>query len=93
MSKLSTPVMTEQDAQIEKRLWQAVVVSTIREWISGPLRYKRIAEEYLFQDASDFRTVCQSAGLDADRLRQQLVRLRAHDNPIEQVTRHFLPQF
>jgi hypothetical protein len=85
MSNLFTTVTTattEQDAQVEKRLWQAVIVSTIQEWISGPLRYKRIAEEYLFQDRSDFPMVCQSAGLDVDKLRQQLMRLRTQANPI-----------
>jgi hypothetical protein len=82
MPNLFTTATSEQDAQVEKRLWQAVVVSTIQEWISGPLRYKRIAEEYLFQDRSDFPQVCQSAGLDVDRLRQQLTRLRTHSNPI-----------
>jgi hypothetical protein len=87
-----TTATTEQDAQVEKRLWQAVVVSTIQEWISGPLRYKRIAEEYLFQDRSDFPQVCQSAGLDVDRLRQQLTRLRAQSDPIGHATRNFLPQ-
>jgi hypothetical protein len=88
MSNLFTTVptaTTELDAQVEKRLWQAVVVSTIQEWISGPLRYKRIAEEYLFQDRSDFPQVCQSAGLDVDRLRQQLMRLRAQSNPLGKV--------
>jgi hypothetical protein len=78
----ATTVTTEQDAQVEKRLWQAVIVSTIQEWISGPLRYKRIAEEYLFQDRSDFPMVCQSAGLDVDKLRQQLTRLRTQANPL-----------
>ena len=73
--------MTERDTRVEKRLWQAVVVSTIREWVSGPLRYKRIAEEYLFKDRSDFPLVCQSAGLDVDRLREQLTRLRMHATP------------
>lgn len=92
MPHLFTTATTEQDAQVEKRLWQAVIVSTIQEWISGPLRYKRIAEEYLFQDRSDFPLVCQSAGLDVDRLRQQLTRLRAHSNPISQAMRDFLPQ-
>ena len=76
---------TEQDAQVEKRLWQAVIVSTIQEWISGPLRYKRIAEEYLFQDRSDFPMVCQSAGLDVDRLRQKLMRLRAQSDPLGRI--------
>jgi len=76
---------TQQDAQVEKRLWQAVIVSTIQEWISGPLRYKRIAEEYLFQDRSDFPMVCQSAGLDVDRLRQKLMRLRAQSDPLGRI--------
>ena len=58
------------------RLWQAVIVTTIQEWISGPLRSKRQAEEYLFQDEKDFPVVCQSAGLDPHRLRTKLNRLR-----------------
>jgi len=91
-TNLFTTATTEQDAQVEKRLWQAVVVSTIQEWISGPLRYKRIAEEYLFQDRSDFPLVCQSAGLDVDRLRQQLTRLRSHSDPIPHAVRNLLPQ-
>ncbi len=82
---MNAGVMTERDAAVEKRLWQAVVVSTIQEWISGPLRYKRIAEEYLFQDRSDFPLVCQSAGLDVDRLRQQLLRLRTHAAPLGKI--------
>jgi hypothetical protein len=69
-------VRAEHEAPSEARLWQAVVVSTIREWISGPLRYKRIAEDYLFKDHSDFPMVCQSAGLDVEKLRSQLNRLR-----------------
>ena len=85
MPNLFTTATTEQDAQVEKRLWQAVVVSTIQEWISGPLRYKRIAEEYLFQDRADFPLVCQSAGLDVDSLRQKLIRLRTHSNPLGKV--------
>jgi hypothetical protein len=67
----------------EKRLWQAVIVSTIREWISGPLRLKRQAEEYLFNDNKDFPVVCQSAGMDVGLLRAKLTRLAlstAHDH-------------
>jgi hypothetical protein len=60
----------------ESRLWQAVIVSTIQEWIHGPLRLKRQAEDYLFGDNSDFPAVCQSAGMDAVRLRAKLTRLR-----------------
>jgi len=60
----------------EIRLWQAVLVTTIREWVSGTLRSQREAEQYLFQDQRDFRMVCQSAGFDADRLRSKLNRFR-----------------
>ena len=66
----------DSSAVSETRLWQAVLVTTIQEWISGTLRRQRQAEEYLFQDQRDFPAVCQSAGLDADRLRANLHRLR-----------------
>jgi hypothetical protein len=69
-------VLAECSAGLETRLWQAVIVTAIQEWISGPLRSKRQAEQYLFQDQKDFPAVCQSAGLDADRLRAKLSRLR-----------------
>jgi hypothetical protein len=65
----------------ESRLWQAVIVSTIQEWMSGPLRRKRQAEEYLFKNNSDFPAVCQSAGMDVDRLRAKLTRLRQPSAP------------
>jgi hypothetical protein len=63
-------------APAEARVWQAVITKTIQEWISGPLRRKREAEEYLFRDQKDFPLVCQSAGLDVGQLRAQLMRLR-----------------
>ncbi|HXX46424.1 MAG TPA: hypothetical protein VEJ38_17005 [Candidatus Acidoferrales bacterium] len=63
--------------EMEMRLWQAVLVTTIQEWVSGTLRSQREAEQYLFQDQKDFRRVCQSAGFDADRLRAKLSRLRS----------------
>jgi hypothetical protein len=68
--------LADPSAGLETRLWQAVIVTTIQEWISGPLRSKRQAEEYLFHDKKDFAAVCQSAGLDAGRLRVKLNRLR-----------------
>jgi hypothetical protein len=64
------------DVDSEKRLWQAVLLTTIQDWMWGPLRRKRQAEEYLFQDRKDFETVCKSAGMDPDRLRSKLNRLR-----------------
>jgi hypothetical protein len=66
----------EQEAPREARLWQAVIVSTIEEWVSGPLRRSREAEKFLFTDNADFRLVCESAGMDAESLRARLTKLR-----------------
>ncbi len=60
----------------ETRLWQAVILSTIQEWLWGPLRSKHQADLYLFGDNSDFAEVCQSAGIDIGQLRMRLARLR-----------------
>jgi hypothetical protein len=65
----------------ETVLWRAVVARTIREWISGPLRRQREAEQYLFDDTRDFPLVCQSAGIDSGELRSWLTRLRGHAIP------------
>ena len=65
----------------ETVLWRAVIARTIREWISGPLRRKREAEQYLFDDNRDFPMVCRSAGIDSGQLRSQLARLRGHAIP------------
>lgn len=69
-------VLVDSSAGMEMRLWQAVLVTTIQEWISGTLRSKRQAEQYLFQDQNDFAVVCQRAGLDPELLRSKLTRLR-----------------
>jgi hypothetical protein len=74
-SALDSRVFCDAPSGIEKRLWQAVIVTTIQEWLHGPLRSKRQAEEYLFQDEKDFPVVCQSAGMDSERLRAKLHRL------------------
>jgi hypothetical protein len=66
----------EQETLPEARLWQAVILKTIEEWISGPLRRRREAEEFLFNNKSDFQLVCQSAGLNAESLRTRLSKLR-----------------
>jgi hypothetical protein len=60
----------------EVRLWQAVVVRVIQDWMSGPLRQKRQAEHYLFDDNADFAGVCESAGPDANDLRARLTKIR-----------------
>ena len=64
------------DGTPEMRVWQAVIASTVEEWVHGPLRRAREAEQYLFDDQNDFRFVCESAGIDPDRLRAKLVRFR-----------------
>jgi hypothetical protein len=74
-SRVTEP--TERDAVAEVRLWQAVILSTIREWISGPLRRKREAERYLFGDGTDFAYVCEAAGMNVGYLRGRLGRLNA----------------
>jgi hypothetical protein len=60
----------------ETRLWQAVVLSAVEDWMSGGLTTKREAEAYLFHDQVDFPVVCESAGLNLNRMRSRLKRLR-----------------
>jgi hypothetical protein len=61
----------------EEKLWRAVIAKTLEEWVRGPLRYSRIAEEFLFDDDRDFRAVCSSAGVDPSHLRKRLEVIRA----------------
>lgn len=82
MNWRTTHAAREHSPLAESRLWQAVIVSTIQEWIHGPLRLKRQAEEYLFRDDSDFPAVCQSAGMDVTRLRAKLTRLRLQSGAV-----------
>jgi hypothetical protein len=80
--------LTDSSAGFETRLWQAVIVTAIQEWISGPLRASRAAEDYLFRDQKDFPAVCQSAGMDAGRLRAKLSRLHRPKAPSVSVLQH-----
>ena len=63
-----------------QKLWLAVIASTVDEWVNGPLRQKREAEEFLFTDTQDFRTVCYSAGIDPQNLRSRLEKIRSLQN-------------
>jgi hypothetical protein len=63
-----------------QRLWRAVIASTVQEWIHGPLRRQREAEEFLFHDDSDYQTVCHQAGLDPANLRSRLQKVRSSTN-------------
>ncbi len=65
----------ECEVAAEESLWRAVIASTIDEWLNGPLRKKREAEQYLFNDKHDFPFVCQYAGMNATTLRERLRRL------------------
>jgi hypothetical protein len=64
----------------EQKLWRAVIACTVQEWIHGPLRKKREAEQFLFLDVTDYRTVCFSAGIDPTRLRERLQKIRSHND-------------
>lgn len=76
MERKGTEPATRLETIAEVRLWQAVIVSTIRDWKSGSLRLKRQADQYLFQDEIDFPVVCQAAGIDLGQLRAKLMKLR-----------------
>ena len=71
-------VRGDEDQEIvEQKLWRAVITSTVREWIRGPVHQKRAAEQFLFRDDQDYRTVCFSAGIDPENLRDRLQKIRA----------------
>jgi hypothetical protein len=59
-----------------QRLWRAVIARTVEEWVSGPLRQRRVAEQFLFTDNDDYRTVCYSAGINPEDLRHRLEKIR-----------------
>jgi hypothetical protein len=68
---------SEHQEIAEQKLWRAVIASTVHEWVNGPLRKRREAEQYLFVDQDDYRTVCFSAGIDPTNLRERLQKIRA----------------
>jgi len=72
---------TKQDVTMDSLLWRAVIASAIQDWLSGPLRLKREAERYLFENSRDLSLVCESAGMDIARLRTRLNKLRGPSMP------------
>lgn len=72
----------QEEGTPEENLWRAVIATTIEEWIHGPLRLKREAERYLFNDEKDFPDVCSSAGIDVKYLRSRLVSIRTRLVPV-----------
>jgi hypothetical protein len=57
-------------------LWRGVIARAIQDWVSKPLRPKRQAERYLFENSADLSMVCSSAGLDVLKLRTCLNKVR-----------------
>ena len=60
-----------------QRLWLAVIESAVAEWMRGSARHRRKAEYFLFQDEDDFPSVCRSAGLNPESVRETLWAIRA----------------
>ena len=67
----------EVEENAVQKLWRAVIAKTVDEWVNGPLRQKREAEDFLFTDNQDYRTVCYSAGIDPQNLRSRLEKIRS----------------
>lgn len=59
----------------ERRMWTAVIVHAVEEWLSGPLRVRRAAQQFLFEDDDNFFQVCACAGLDPASFRSKLLRV------------------
>jgi hypothetical protein len=82
-----TLVHSTEDHEIaEQKLWRAVIAGTVQDWIHGPRRRQREAEQFLFHDDNDYRTVCFSAGIDPGNLRDRLQKIRSRTNA-EAITR------
>jgi hypothetical protein len=60
----------------ETLLWRGVIARTIQDWLATPLRPKREAERYLFENSIDLSLVCESAGINIGRLRTCLNKVR-----------------
>lgn len=82
----SSVFQNRNNGSAEEKLWRAVIAKTLEEWVRGPLRYSRIAEEFLFHDNKDFHSVCSSAGMDPRSLREKLHSIRAR--VLEKATGH-----
>ena len=67
---------TKHELKTVTVLWRGVIARTIQDWLSAPLRLKRDAEQYLFTDSADLSLVCESAGINIERLRAGLNKVR-----------------
>jgi hypothetical protein len=67
---------TESKMTAKTLLWRGVIARTIQDWASKPLRPKREAERYLFENSADLSLVCSAAGLNVLNLRICLNKVR-----------------
>jgi hypothetical protein len=67
---------TKQELTTQTLLWRGVIARTIEDWLSKPLRPKREAERYLFENSVDLSLVCDLAGIDIARMRKCLNTVR-----------------
>src|ERR1700693_1425681 len=67
---------TKQDLTAETLLWRGVIARAIQDWLSKPVRPKREAERYLFENSADLSLVCSSARINVLRLRTCLNKVR-----------------
>lgn len=70
-----TQIDSEHEFTAERRLWTAVIVHAIQDWLSGSVRDHREAQRFLFEDEGDFNEVCSRAGMEPSHLRARLLRL------------------
>ena len=67
---------TNPELTTETALWRGVIARTIQDWLAKPLRPKREAERYLFENSADLKLVCDAAGISISILRTRLNRVR-----------------
>jgi hypothetical protein len=67
---------TGHELTTETLLWRGVIARTIQDWLSKPLRPRREAERYLFENSADLSLVCSSAGINVLKLRTCLNKVR-----------------
>lgn len=54
----------------EQALWRAVIMQAIEDLFSGKRQESRNAFQWIFENNSDFRNVCDYADIDPMSLRQ-----------------------
>jgi hypothetical protein len=64
-----------EECIFERHLWTAVVTRALEDWRAGTLRERRAAQKFLFEEGTNFSSVCASAGLDPTSLRAQLSKM------------------